>query len=234
MNFAIIAAGEGSRLAAEGVTVPKPLVPIGDVPLIERLINIFIRNEATTVNVIVNSENRQTIRHLHNMWLKVPLQMVVKSTPGSMYSLYELKTFLRGNDFCLTTVDTVFRESEFSKYLEAFRNNPNIDGLMAVTDFIDDEKPLYVATNEKLFITDFCDTRPPEGKYISGGIYCLRAQAFDVLETTMKSGMTRMRDFQRQLIRHGMKLQAYPFSKIVDIDHVADIAQAEKLINQDH
>ena len=103
MNFAIIAAGEGSRLVAEGITVPKPLVRICDVPLIDRLIDIFIRNGATTVNVIVNGENRQTIRHLQSKWLKVPFQMIARSTPGSMHSLYELRSFLRNGDFCLTT-----------------------------------------------------------------------------------------------------------------------------------
>ena len=43
MKFAIIAAGEGSRLATEGVTQPKPLIPLCGVPMIERLIRIFHR-----------------------------------------------------------------------------------------------------------------------------------------------------------------------------------------------
>ncbi len=230
MNFAIIAAGEGSRLAAEGIITPKTLVTLNGVPLIERLIDIFIRNGASSVSVIVNSENHQTIVYLQNKTFRVPFHLVVKSTPGSMHSLYELKPFLQHGDFCLTTVDTVFREAEFIAYLETFRNAINVDGLMAVTDFIDDEKPLYVLTNNELDITDFCDQKPSGGKYVSGGIYCLRSVALDVLEQTMQGGMTRMRDFQRQLIRQGLKLKAFPFSKIVDIDHATDIAKAEKLI----
>ena len=41
MKFAIIAAGEGSRLAAEGIQEPKPLVKVGGECLIDRLIRIF-------------------------------------------------------------------------------------------------------------------------------------------------------------------------------------------------
>ena len=41
MKFAIIAAGEGSRLAREGVDLPKPLVTVGGEPMIERLARIF-------------------------------------------------------------------------------------------------------------------------------------------------------------------------------------------------
>lgn len=230
MNFAIIAAGEGSRLVAEGVDIPKPLVTVGGKPLIDRLMDIFIRHGASSISVIVNSENHRTIDHLRNKSLDVPLRLVVKSTPGSMYSLYELKSFLHNVDFCLTTVDTVFRENEFAAYLDTFRANKDVDGLMAVTDFIDDEKPLYLDVDKKMQIIDFCDIQPSSNKYISGGVYCLRSVIWDVLEQTMQSGMNRMRDFQRQLIKRGLKLQAFPFSKIVDIDHVADIAIAEKLL----
>ena len=230
MNFAIISAGEGSRLAAEGIDTPKPLITINGMPLIDRLIDIFVRNDASSVSIIVNSENHLTIAHLQAMQLDVPFNLVIKTTPGSMYSLYELKPFLHDAPFCLTTVDTVFRENEFTAFLKAFRENHHIDGWMAVTDFVDDEKPLFLDVDDDLRILDFCDERPMGGKYISGGIYCLRPAAWRVLDATMQSGMTRMRDFQRQLVRQGLRLQAFPFTKIVDIDHAEDIAIAEELI----
>jgi NDP-sugar pyrophosphorylase family protein len=230
MNFAIIAAGEGSRLIAEGINTPKPLITINGMPLIDRLIDIFIRNNASSVSVIVNSENHQTIAHLRAKRLDIPLNLVVKSTPGSMYSLYELKPFLHDAPFCLTTVDTVFREDEFAACLHEFRNNHHIDGLMGVTNFVDDEKPLFLDVDNDLRIHDFCDKRPPEGKYVSGGIYCLHPAAWRVLDVTMQYGMNRMRDFQRQLVWQGLRLKAFPFSKIVDIDHAADIAVAEEFV----
>ena len=230
MNFAIIAAGEGSRLASEGITTPKPLVTIMGISLIDRLIDIFVRNGASSISVIVNSENHPTISHLENNRLNIPFHLVVKTTPGSMYSLHELKPFLGNSDFCLTTVDTIFLETEFSQYINMFKTGETLDGLMAVTDFIDDEKPLYVDTDQDMQIAGFCDQRPPYGQYISGGIYCLRSAVWDVLEDTMQNGMTRMRDFQRNLISHGLNLKAYPFSKIIDIDHAADIRTAENFL----
>ena len=38
MKFAIISAGEGSRLSQEGVALPKPLVQLNGVAMIDRLI----------------------------------------------------------------------------------------------------------------------------------------------------------------------------------------------------
>ena len=54
MRFAVIAAGEGSRLAQEGVEQPKPLVPVCGKPMIERLLDIFVDCGATEIVVIVN------------------------------------------------------------------------------------------------------------------------------------------------------------------------------------
>ena len=54
MKYAIIAAGEGSRLAAEGITVPKPLVEVNGEYLIDRLIRIFMQNDAEEIVIICN------------------------------------------------------------------------------------------------------------------------------------------------------------------------------------
>ena len=45
----------------------------------------------------------------------------------------------------------------------------------------------------------------------------------------MNNGESRMRNFQRALIREGKRLKAWQFSKVIDIDHVSDIAKAEEL-----
>ena len=36
-----------------------------------------------------------------------------------------------------------------------------------------------------------------------------------------------MRNFQRALVADGLRLQAWPFSKVLDIDHASDIQKAE-------
>ena len=147
-----------------------------------------------------------------------------------MHSFAELAPYLSDGPFCLTTVDTIFCEEEFSQYINYFAHC-QYDGCMAVTDYIDDEKPLYVATNEQLHITGFHDTDEGD-RYISGGIYCLRPSALQTLATCLKEGKSRMRNFQRALVSDGLKLKAFPFTKILDVDHVEDIVKAENFLQQ--
>ena len=47
----------------------------------------------------------------------------------------------------------------------------------------------------------------------------------------MAAGETRMRDFQRALVAAGMRLRAYNFSRIIDIDHASDIHKALSLLS---
>ena len=54
MKYAIIAAGEGSRLSQEGVNEPKPLVKVNGEHLIDRLIRVFMSLDAEEIVVICN------------------------------------------------------------------------------------------------------------------------------------------------------------------------------------
>lgn len=231
MNYAIIAAGEGSRLVDEGVQFPKPLVKLNGKEMIGRLIDIFLNNNAESISVIVNEEMKAVQEYLEKIKLDIPFNVVIKTTPSSMHSFFELRNFLRKGKLCLTTVDTVFHESDFSDYIQAFTADNIGDGLMAVTDFIDDEKPLYVSTDNEMNITGFLD-KSENPLYISGGIYGLTPKAIDTLERCIQNGQSRMRNFQRQLLDDGLKLKAYPFPKIVDVDHIGDIEKAEDFLKR--
>ena len=230
MIYAILAAGEGSRLVQEGCEVPKPLVCIQDETLIGRLIRVFVSHGATRIVVITNAHHTATQEYLRNLTLPIPLDIVVQSTPSSMHSLYAIREYLAGEErFCLTTVDTIFAEQEFARYIDTFTES-DLDGLMAVTSYVDDEKPLYVQTAPDLTITNFCDTCEERCHHVSGGIYCLTRKALHTLEQCIAEGKSRMRNFQRQLVADGLHLRAYPFSKIIDVDHCADIPKAEELL----
>ena len=230
MNYAIIAAGEGSRLAQEGVAKPKPLVELQGEPMIGRLINIMLRCNAESISIIVNEHMTEVREYLEGLELPVPLNLVVKTTPSSMHSLWHLSRVIPKGKFCLTTVDTIFREEDFRGYIEAFEADEQHDGMWAVTPFVDDEKPLWVDVDEEMGITAFRDKPWPGSKYVSGGIYAMTDKAFEVLDKCIEQGISRMRNFQRALVEADFNLQAYSIDKIVDVDHADDIATAEAFL----
>ncbi|MCR5180186.1 MAG: NTP transferase domain-containing protein [Bacteroidaceae bacterium] len=233
MKFAIIAAGEGSRLMQEGISVPKPLVRVGGEALLDRLVRIFLSEGATEIDVIVNALYPELQAHLQQLLSRgLPLRYVVRTTPSSMHSMYELSSLLASEPFVLTTVDTIFRESEFHAYVQEWQRlsaSGAADGLMGVTDYIDDEKPLYVRTGAQQQVTAFLDA-DDHPHYISGGIYGLHPRSLQTLRRCVERGESRMRNFQRALLADGLHLRAWPFTKVLDIDHATDITKAEQFL----
>lgn len=231
MKFAIIAAGEGSRLTKEGMMTPKPLIEVNGERLVDRLLRIFEAQGASEVVVICNEQMTAVKEHLLNVQQssRLPLRLVVKSTPSSMHSMWELSRWLGDGPFVLTTVDTIFREEEFNAFVQTFTKlieTGEADGLMGVSDYIDDEKPLFVSTDDNLWITAFLD-QCDHPHYVSGGIYALTPRSLSTLHDCVEQGEQRMRNFQRALIRDGFKLKAWPFSKVLDVDHISDVQKAE-------
>ena len=103
---------------------------------------------------------------------------------------------------------------------------------MGVTDYIDDEKPLYVSTDSQLHVTGYYDHAQPDTQYISAGIYGLTPLTLSVLNDCIAKGQHRMRNFQRALVANGLHVEAYPLSKVFDIDHASDITKAEEYLNK--
>ena len=196
-------------------------------------------SNATEIVVICNEQMSDVASHLKMIQdkglngLPVPLRFVVKSTPSSMHSFYELRHFLRDEPFVLTTVDTIFDESEFHDYVLSFQDKiaQGTDALMGVTDYIDDEKPLYVGVDNVMCINGYYDTPQADSRFISAGIYGLTAPSLNILEACIEKGESRMRNFQRALVAAGLRIEAYPLTKVFDIDHIDDIRKADEGVN---
>lgn len=231
MDYAIIAAGQGSRIGGENAGLPKPLVTLAGEAMIERLIGILDSTDAGSICVITNPSMPEVAARLRSLSVKADMRVIEKSTAGSMESFHALSGMLnRERPFCLLTVDSIFRPEEFARFISDFEADSQADGYMAVTTYVDDEKPLYIASTPEGDITGFLDNPVPGVRYVSGGIYALRPQALDVLADCAASGVSRMRDFQRALVASGMRLKAWQFSKIIDVDRPGDIAEAESFL----
>src|SRR5574344_836909 len=231
MNYAIIAAGEGSRLHKEGFKEAKPMVEVNGERLIERLIRIFKDNQAESITIIINQESASLQKLLNSRKDNgVRINLIVKSTPSSLHSFYEICSQTNPQEICLTTVDTIFDENKFSQYISAFQEQKDLDALMGTTSFVDDEKPLWIEKADSNIIKHYYSEQTPETKIVSGGIYCLRNQAIQLVFSAIKSGLSRMRNYQQLLVERGLKVKAFDLGKIIDIDHVSDIEKAQQFL----
>lgn len=234
MVYGIIAAGLGSRLAGDGYPGFKPMVEIQGETLIARLIRIFNANDATAIRLILNTSQQSLGSYIQGLASNVRLEIVYKDTPSSFHSFHALiQPATELEEICISTIDPIFKEEAFEAYISAFKAQKSLDGLMAVSQFVNDDAPLHVHVNSQMDILEFSGAKRLEQTspiFVSGGIYCLRKNALNLAAPAMASGVQKMRNYQQELASHGLRLKAYDLGKIIDIDHLSDIPLAEQLL----
>ncbi|MDE6853627.1 MAG: NTP transferase domain-containing protein [Muribaculaceae bacterium] len=236
MHYAIIAAGNGSRLRHEGVEAPKPLVELDGRPMVRRLIEVLASYKPESLSIVVNEHMPEVAAYIESIrdTFEFPVYLTVKTTASGVHSLFEVTRRFAGGKMVITTVDTIFLQSDFARYAEAFDDDDDADAFFGVTPFIDDEKPLYVDVDPATqLITGFRGEPSAHDRYVSGGIYGLTAPAVSLLDDFVELPAPRLREYQSALVTSGLKVRAFPFPKIVDVDHAADISTARQFIMND-
>lgn len=229
MNLAILAAGESSRLKAEGLKIPKTMISINGETIIERLIRLSLSNGISSIYCIINEEEFALREFFISGDFPVPVKLVIRTTESSMHSLFNLAPYLSEEPFLLTTCDSVFDASEFSGYISSVKKGSGNQGVLAVTQYIDDEKPLCVEMDKEYGIVSFSDSQ--QGHiWATGGIYYFTPEIFEMIGKAHELKISRLRNFLRLLLDNGYRLKGYPFSKIIDIDHLRDIKAAEEFL----
>jgi NDP-sugar pyrophosphorylase family protein len=230
MKAAIIAAGQGERLRQGGVLIPKPLIPIGNKPLIARVIRAATHVKATSIACIVNDLNPAVAHYLQSTSWPVPLELLVKTTTSSMESLFSLAPLLGDEPFLLFTVDAVFEFKMLKRFLTKARGL-NGDGVLAVTRFVDDERPLWVRLDREHKIIGLGDRVRPR-RYVTAGFYYFKPNIFDMIKAARAKRLKALRQFLGLLLERDYSLYGLFVSKTVDVDYPEDIKKAEKYLEE--
>ncbi len=233
MEYAILAAGQGSRLSKEGVKESKPMIRILGQPMIERLIRLLVSCGAERVHVVTNPAMDDLNEHLAYLrdteGLPVSFRPIVSD--NSFYSLSEAACDIKGK-FIALTVDAIFPLDEFKDYIKAVETMPEGMALMALTRYVDDESSLYarLADDESEVIDYRYGGEPFEGTpIVSAGIYGITDKIMDIAQRDQYPASTS--DFQRILaVGNDIKVVPFVMSKAFDVDHVSDLRSAEQFL----
>lgn len=109
MRAVILAGGRGTRLAPYTTIIPKPLLPVGEVPILEILLRRLVREGVERITVCLGHRSNIIKLYLADVGLDVPLDYSEETEPlGTMGPLRQLddlpKDFLVLNGDLLTDV----------------------------------------------------------------------------------------------------------------------------------
>lgn len=219
----IIAAGAGSRLRQAGWAVPKPLVRVAGMPLIERVIRNFLAARITSLVIILNEEERDCEDWLRARYPDLDLQIIVKTTASSLESFWEVAGRLGPGRALISTVDAWCPEGDFVEFVKAARRCPAEATVLAVTPFVADERPLWVTVDALGRVTGLGGDA---GDAVTAGMYVMPER---VRHMGRPSGLGRLREFLAWLVDQGEPMYGVAIRAVVDVDRAEDVALAEAL-----
>lgn len=226
LRAVILAGGKGVRLRPFTVNFPKPLMPLGNHPILEVLIRRLVAFGITDITLTLGhlAELIKAYFHTHNrLTAEVRLRYVEEEKPtgtaGSLASVHGLnETFLVMNGDLLTDLDfdalvSFHRRHDAALTIAAHRRLVKLD--LGVLECGDDYR--IIGYNEK-----------PELSYdVSMGIYVYEPR---VLNWIAPGAYFDFPDLVLKLIANGEKVCAMPHDGLwLDIGQPDDYARAQEI-----
>jgi NDP-sugar pyrophosphorylase family protein len=219
----IIAAGEGRRLREGGYTVPKPMVPVAGVPLIEGVIRNFLAADVASLTVIVNEDEGDCVKWLAAQFPALDMRLIVRTTASSLESFTRVLAAAPAGPLVVSTVDAWCRPEDFVGFVDAARRRPADAVVLAVTPLVADESPLWAVLDGDGRIRSLGGK---SGNVVTAGIYLVPER---VRGLSPPPGLGRLREFLAWLVTRGEIVYGVTVDRVVDVDRSADVILAESL-----
>jgi NDP-sugar pyrophosphorylase family protein len=226
MRAVILAGGKGTRLRPFTVNFPKPLVPLGDVPVVEILMRRLIAYGITDITLTLGylAELMQAyFHHRGELTRQVSVDYVIEDQPtGTAGSLSMITpptdTFLVMNGDLLTDLNfheliRFHREQQAILTIATHSRHVKID--LGVLEFDDQQR-----------ITRYLE-KPEHTYQVSMGIYVYEPRVLNYIEYGQYLDFP---DLVLRLLEKGEKVSAYPTDCLwLDIGRPDDYARAQDI-----
>ena len=214
-----------------GILTPKPLIPIAGMPLIDRVLGAVVAAGITDVACIFNEEADEVEAHCRRTRIarSLHLEIVRRTTASSLASLLALAPYVQEDRFLAVTVDSVFGPRALPEFLSAAAVCTDAEGVLAVTDYVDDENPLHVLLEPDGRIRAI-GPKAAASSLVTAGLYVFHPQVFAAIDPASRATLTALRHWLATLLDRRCRFYGVPVAKTIDVDRPHDIAIAEAFV----
>lgn len=173
MKAIILCGGKGTRILEETRKIPKPMVKIGNLPIVHHIINIFMKNGISEFILAAGYKKEVLQKYFKNKRIKVD---VVDTGKDSMTGgrILKLKHFLIHDENFLMTYGDGLSNVNIKKLIQFHLKNKKIATVTAVRPTVRFGE-LYLKKN---LVIKYKEKPQARAGWINGGFFVLNKKIF--------------------------------------------------------
>ena len=226
MKAVVLAAGEGKRLRPFTETMPKVMLPVGNKPVLEHILDA-LKNTGITEIILVVGYKKEVIMDYFKDYKKIKITYVVQEKQlGTAHALIQAKKHIK-NAFIVIPGDNIIDQKSIiklvqdkSQYSILIKENPTPSKYGVV--FL--EKNHLRGLIEK--------PREDVGKFISTGIYKFPKDIFKEIEKQTSMGIYSLSAIIQELINQEKTINTIKAESWIDIVYPWDLIHVNEAMIQ--
>lgn len=224
----IMAGGKGTRLYPYTKIFPKPLIPVGDVPIIERIINRFCKFGVSEYYLTVNYKKGMIKSYFSELNPEYSIEYVEEDRPLGTAGSIRLIQKKFDVPLIVTNCDILINADYFDIYQYHVESGNALTIVSALKNMVIPYGVLY--SGEHGAVTSM-EEKPRMSYFVNTGMYILNPE---VLDRIPEGKFYHMTDLTSRLMQDGMAVGMYPVSEdsFLDMGEFEEMRRMEKKLNQ--
>lgn len=220
----IMAGGKGKRLYPYTKILPKPLIPVGEIPIAEHIINRFFECGCNEFYLVLNHKKNMIKAYFNEIEKDYQVNYVDENIPlGTGGGLSLLKGKIH-ETFILTNCDILIQE-EFAKIYKLHKEEHHM--ITMVCSLKNFHIPYGVIEIGKSGEIESMSEKPNLSFFTNTGCYIVEPEVIEQMEENKEIGFP---DVIEQAKQQGMKVGVYPIGENAWLD----MGQLDELENMKH
>ncbi|HEY5557157.1 sugar phosphate nucleotidyltransferase [Acetobacterium sp.] len=218
----IMAGGEGSRLYPYTKILPKPLMPIGEIPIAEHIINRFHKNGCREFHLILNYKRNMIKAYFNDVDKDYKLNYIDEEQPLGTGGGLSLLNGIINSTFILSNCDILI-EADYKKIFNYHKSKKNLVTIVCSLKNI--TIPYGVIEISETGEIEEMKEKPKLSFFTNTGMYIVEPRIIEELEENKTIGFP---DIIQKYKEAGEKIGVYPISEHSWLD-MGQLDEMEKM-----
>lgn len=224
VSAVIMAGGKGTRLYPYTKILPKPLIPIGEIPIVERVIDSFHDFGVKNFYMTVNYKKNMIQSYFADISKQYDIHYVEEDKPLGTGGSIKLITDRLCRPLFVANCDSLIR-TDYAMLYKHHEEKEN--AITVVTSLKNDTIPYGVVYSKEDGELDHIVEKPTRSYLINTGMYVINPEMIDLIPDDTMFHMTHLVEKAKEL---GYKVGMYPVSEdsFLDMGEFAEMKRMEE------